>query len=459
MLAAKQILFGVLLIIIYALGILVLKENFYVGWTWRGFVADYKTVITFLVFLSPPILLVWGIYTKHTPGESLIDSVRRLLVGPFLWLALLMEVFIAAGLAYLAIGSSPTVSKNLDFHLAQHNWTYADEELKRLRGKPIREDILFALEHYIDSHRRSNGNDFKDGQYHRAQRIAVKRAIEASAEMRRLNILSYAELSKIIFFVEDRNPAELEEAKGLLLTEARNTVNKEEAGQYYLKAGDLLLAAKNYQGAKAIYDVALSFLEGRVSISVCLANLGNIFAATGKHNKAAQLYREAEVYYPEGRRDVFYSNYGYLLMLAGKLEEAEKAVRNALAINTNDWYSYLNLALIYDAQGQYSDAIKSYDEVISKTTKGDFLREAKLLKAYSLIKGLGNERKGFLVILNALGRSPDIIDRLIASQQDRYLTYLQAAQALKDTNTHGIEKYIIFFEEKAKENHQTSGAS
>jgi hypothetical protein len=101
MLAAKQLAFGVLLIVLYALGIFALKENYYYGWTWRGFVSDYKTLITFLAFLSPPVLLVWGIYKKHTPGESFIGLFRKVLVGSFLSLVLAAELAIAAGLAWI----------------------------------------------------------------------------------------------------------------------------------------------------------------------------------------------------------------------------------------------------------------------------------------------------------------------------------------------------------------------
>ena len=424
----------------------------YIGWTWRGFLLDYKVILTFLALLSPPFLFLWSVYRRSDFHGSLLTATRRVLVPPLLnWTVLIELVFLV--ILFLFVWSKPSqIPEDLLYNLKQHNWEYAGNTLDEIRKKPVREDLIFSLSHYVDSHKRSNGNNFETGQFHRGQRIAVKRALDKRDEYYYLNLLSFAELSKIIYFVEDRNSSELGLALKLLAENATTEDNLDLVGNYYLKIGDLKLAQKDYSGALSAYELSKPYLTDPSSLAICNANIGNIKAADGKHEQAALLYREAEAHYPEGRRDVFYSNFGYLLMLGGQLDEAESAVRNALSINPEDWYSYLNIALIYDAKGLYDDAIYNYNKVISQTKAGDFLREAKLLKAYSLLKGKNSEEEAVRLILDAIGRSPGTASQIISDPIQLADIYTHASKLLTKTNTHGIEIYINYFNEMAEKN-------
>ena len=53
---------GALLICIYAAGLMTVKDHIYTGWTWKGFLTDYKALLTLIAFLSPPISGIWAIY-------------------------------------------------------------------------------------------------------------------------------------------------------------------------------------------------------------------------------------------------------------------------------------------------------------------------------------------------------------------------------------------------------------
>lgn len=447
MLALKQTLVGILIGQIYLLSLWAMKVHFYPGWNWRSFLLEYQIVIGALLFLSPPLISILALYST----KSALLPLRRMLSGrrsdrSLTYILFILIVF-SGCLGLLVLNSPGPIPHRLEHHLVHQNWSYAEQEIARLGENNLRRDVASALMHYIDAHRRSDGNNFSSGQYHRSQRIAVKTELDAGSSLTFLNTMTYAELSKIVYFVEDRNDDELASAVQALLEAAKRASSDEVEGAFYAKVGDLMLASRRYAAAKLMYTKASLYVSNPNRQASITANLGNVHAATGAIDRAAELYRDAEFHYPEGRRDVFYSNYGYLLMLAGKYDEAEAAVRNALAINPEDWYSYLNLGLIFERKEQFNDALKNFDIVIENTDAGDYRREAMLLKAYTLIRG-GQDRKiAVRVALEALGRSADSAEQVLQDADMLAELYGDAAEALRATNTHAIEEYIHFFDQ------------
>jgi type IV pilus assembly protein PilF len=153
-----------------------------------------------------------------------------------------------------------------------------------------------------------------------------------------------------------------------------------ELGQKYLQQGKLELALEKL--SKAL-EFNPEYVDAHTVIAVLYENINDLPKAEEHYRRAAQLkqkggaennnygrflctqgrYAEGQEYFKRALADPFYqtpalamANYGTCLLKDGKREEAEKLLRQALALNANDSEALLSLgAVLYD-KGEYFKA-------------------------------------------------------------------------------------------------------
>ena len=452
-----QVVFAVLAVLLYCLSIYALKNWVYPGWTWRGYLTDLKAIIGLILFLTPFAAWVWIVYRGKKPEESATAAIRVSLRSDHLagYVLLLAGASAVLGCLVSVLGE-PQVGAKLHNYVVASNWSHAQTEFARLSKTPIRQPILDSFRLYIETHTKSEQDQLKGSQSLRENRHKVQTLLEDEVDPYYFNSLCYAELSKAIHFVED--PSGNDEQilnDGIGMLHRRMTAKQSSKARAVLLArmGELELAAKNYYRAQLWFTIALedeTFPAARARIE---ANLGNTYAATNCLDKAVAAYARAELNYPEGRKSIFYSNYAYSLLLAERYTEARDKVDRAIRINPEDWYSYLNRGLIFEAIGQYEDALSDFNIVIAKSEVPDSKREASIL-AGRCAEIAGKPAKDCLLFyLQAAGGSTTEIklDEISSNKIQMAELYGRMARLLRETNTYGTEVYIAWFEKRAKE--------
>jgi type IV pilus assembly protein PilF len=153
-----------------------------------------------------------------------------------------------------------------------------------------------------------------------------------------------------------------------------------ELGQKYLQQGQTEIALEKLNKALQFNP---DYVDANTVIAVLYESINDLPKAEEHYRRAAQLkqkggaennnyarflcreghYDEAQTYFQRALADPFYKtpalamgNSGACLLKAGKREEAEKVLRQALALNPNDAETLLSLgAVLYD-KGEYFNA-------------------------------------------------------------------------------------------------------
>jgi tetratricopeptide (TPR) repeat protein len=319
----------------------------------------------------------------------------------------------------------------------------------------VRPDVLDTLQLYVSVHELSERDRLKESRSLREDRDRVGDLLRSGADYYLFNTLSYAELSKTIYFLEksDETKKALNQGLQILQAKLKSLSGHQERAAILGRLGELNLAAKDYSSATNFFEQAMPLESKPARLARLRANLGNAYASTGDISRAIGLYSVAENDYPEGRRSVFYSNFGYLLMLAKDFDVAERRINRALEIDPTDWYSYLNLGLVKEAQKKYDDASADFKQVIAKSENPDSRTEARIL-AGRCLELAGRPRAEYLALyLEADGRSTAQaqVERFGSDTKSRVALYKSMARRLQGTNTHGIEPYIDWFVARAIE--------
>jgi len=153
-----------------------------------------------------------------------------------------------------------------------------------------------------------------------------------------------------------------------------------ELGQKYLQQGKLELALEKLNKA---LDFNPDYVDAHTVIAVLYESINDLPKAEEHYRRAAQLkakggaennnygrflctqgrYAEGGEYFKRALADPFYqtpalamANYGTCLLKDGKREEAEKLLRQALALNENDSEALLSLGTVLYDKGEYFKA-------------------------------------------------------------------------------------------------------
>lgn len=440
-------------LVLHATALVAIKWWVYPGWTWRGYLTDLKAIVGLTVFAAGLAAWLFRLYRTKTLEEAARDQIRGNLQGANLRpIAAALSVTTIAVISVVLWTGEREVAVALLADAQQSNWKHAREELGALSTQPLRPDLSATFKRFVDVHDLSERDQLKESRSLRQDRLSVSELIQSGHDYHGLNSLTFAELSKG-FFVEDaENPKHwLVEGVEMLMRQSERLSEQEDRAALLARAGELNLAGKDYLPARDFFQRALPLEKRPTAIARIRANIGNTFAAAGDTGAALRLYSEAEARYPEGRRSIFYSNYGYLLMLAKDYESAKVKVAHALQIDPEDWYSYLNLGLIKEALDEYDDAAADFRIVIEKSSNPDSKREARIFAGRCLELD-GREPAEYLgLYLAAAGRAANAasINRLLGSPNALSNLYSEMATSLEKTNTHAIEKYIQWFRIRA----------
>lgn len=153
-----------------------------------------------------------------------------------------------------------------------------------------------------------------------------------------------------------------------------------ELGQKYMQQGKLELALEKLTKALQFNP---DYVDAHTVIAVLYESINDLPKAEEHYRRAAQLkpksgaennnygrflcmqghYAEGQEYFTRALADPFYqtpalamANSGACLVKAGKTEEAEKMLRQALALNPNDAEALLALGTVLYAKGDYMKA-------------------------------------------------------------------------------------------------------
>ena len=440
----------------YLLAIWQLKLWAYPGWKWASFLGDIKTVLGFASLLLPLIVIFWRALKGKKPDESIIEVLQHTIsLRSTLIIAFILLVIDSALLGTILTFGEREPSPELLTFVSESDWANARQVLASLPQEKLRFDVWQTLELYEGLNEATDMEHFGESQEYRADRNLAEHLMGHGSDLDIMNSLSFAEASKAIFVVEGSSARPVLNDGTRRLQDLLPTIRTNQQKAIVLhKLGEILLYSKDYSGAETYLRQAAE-LETRPSQkALILSRLGNALAALGKTDKALDLYRKAEHDYPEPRKHVFYSNFGYFLLQAKQYDEAEAKVKQALANQRNDWITNLNLALVYDANNKPEDAYAVYDHVIAKADANSKERvEALILKGRAM--ELRNKPlDDFLPLyLEASGRvpSPDVIEEMRKDPLKLANLYEAMAKKLDEGNTQGIEEYINWFRGRSKQ--------
>lgn len=295
----------------------------------------------------------------------------------------------------------------------------------------------------------------------RELRSAIKQLLDEGENHKFLNTLSYAELSKLLYFMEGKSDPTIMEGIQLLRASLQSLGKPSDKGPLLLKMGELYLAKQDYPGAIQALDGAVTALGSSPSKARALASWSTSLAAQGEWQRAIDKYRGAEKLYPEGHREIFYSNLAYMLCQRATqfrrsgetadaescLGEAEGLAKKALSIKRDDWISVLNLALIQDELRKFAEAELNYKLVVGNAARSDIVSEAWILYGRSLHLGERPLSEVVKALLQGLGRASDdqTVNSYHSEQEKTKELFAASAEALKQMPPHGLERYINWF--------------
>ena len=137
---------------------------------------------------------------------------------------------------------------------------------------------------------------------------------------------------------------------------------------------------------------------------------GHILNEALKNHSAGNL-TEASKYYQYLIKDGFkdetvFNNYGMILILLGKLKEAELSIRRAIELNPNNEGSYLNLGGILNDLGKFKEA----EIVIRKAIQLNQKNAASYSNLGGILKEIGKLKEAEIVIRKAIQLNPYLAD-------------------------------------------------
>ena len=143
-----------------------------------------------------------------------------------------------------------------------------------------------------------------------------------------------------------------------------------DAGEGYLRAGDLAAAARAFGDAVAAApDSALA----RSKLGVALAQQGQLDAAIAEFSRAVALQPS---YAPA------YSNLGNAYREKGMTAEAVAAYERAVALDPDYWIAHQNLGALYKEMGRVGDAVEHFKKAtrlsMRQPTPGEASRRRRL---------------------------------------------------------------------------------
>ena len=453
---ARQSAAATAAIALYGVAALAMKWWLYPGWTWRGYLTDAKAVGGLVVFALGFALWLFQVYRRKTLAEASSRQIRSLLESERLPLITAVLGVSTLGLlaALLIFGEREVATTAMDF-ARQSQWQSARSSLTQLFKAPIRQDLLESFDIYVAIHEASERDQLRDSRSLRESRSHITRLLASGHDYESINSLSFAEISKNVYFVERAagGTRPIDEGIQQLSQRVRVVRSESERARLLLRVGELQLATKNYQAAQFSFEQVLRLHAHPTLLARARASLGNALVSDGNLVRAIELYKQAEADYPEGRLNVFYSNWGYLLMLSKQYGFAKERIERALQIDPTDWYSYLNLGLVKERLREYEDAYKDFMIVVGNSLNPDSKREARILAGRCLEIG-GHERSEYLQFyLEADSRSATSaqIARILADRTSLAAVYSKMAELLQSTNTHGIEEYVEWFNSRARQ--------
>ncbi len=440
-----------LLLAITTLAVMVLKQEYFDCWTWLGAFSELSSLSPILGAAVPFLAFLWGIARLRSKYDLIGRGVASIFDG---WAAAMLLVVLLAtciGLISILVLRAPvSCSTRLERIVADQNWSLAESELTQLNTMPLKKEISDTLQIFVSSAASAARYEYPPVNLLRQHRASLKLFLEQGQDYQNLNSVSFANNARSIFFQED-DPEILVDAIARLdfkISEEKKPISK---GILYQKKGELHLANGEVEMCQEAIESALELLpEGPIWASA-QTNIGHTYAIVGEIEKAIEKYELAEPYYPEGQRFLFYSNFGYLHTLAEQFTEAEEKIRRALRIKSDDWVSLLNLGLLYEKMDRHADSALAFRKVISDAPPDiDASREARLLLARILEISGASEYEILAASLSALERSSEVsaIERIASAPSLRADLYRDLADAMKRIDTHGIDEYIQWFEER-----------
>ncbi len=117
------------------------------------------------------------------------------------------------------------------------------------------------------------------------------------------------------------------------------------------------------QWVRAATELCRTAAERGAALAAAHACLGRVFAGTGDYNKALEQYQRAAELEPtdDNAQGGLAGTYEQL----GRLDDAEKTFKQAIAVRPEYWAGYNRLGLFYQRHARYEEAAAMYSQVVS----------------------------------------------------------------------------------------------
>ena len=158
-----------------------------------------------------------------------------------------------------------------------------------------------------------------------------------------------------------------------------------------------------WPGALEEFKKALeSFASGNiVNKDTTYRGLGEYYLVTGNDEKAIEYYTKSITdYMPNSYTSFAFNRLAYILMRKGKLEEAEKMIREAIEIRPSEAGAYETYSAILNKKKQPEGAIKQAQKAL-RLNPDSFMAYRNIADAYKL-KNNRNAQQHFLNVSNVL---------------------------------------------------------
>lgn len=268
---------------IYGGIIFIVKKVYFFAWTWQGFFTDLINLTSILVVFLPSLVILWKVYSSNPPDQVIIRSIRSILLTENIKYVLSIQVVLLAGISIFLLKYSPSLNEEIEYFLRTHNWTYSKEELENWRKKPIKSDYVQTLDNYIFIHEILDEYSFPESHLLRTRKDVVDKLLNQGVDYNCYNLLSKAELSKIIYMVEDD---ETLMDKTLAILQDEIVKDSECSSQILKKIGEYKLVKKEYEESLSYFRNSLRETTDKTQISLLLGNIGNAYSALNKFDSA-----------------------------------------------------------------------------------------------------------------------------------------------------------------------------